>query len=175
MKYLIATLILCVSLIHSVQAQQEPSIVAYNEPKKESVALKYWIDNNEVRTEHDISFANGKADLLPASLPAMLTIKKYLEDKNYITLLRVEGHVSCGTGAQALSEARAKAVCNWLVEQGIDCKRLLPVGFGCNKPLMDVHNELNARITLVNAALRGHAIGGMAVDGGGQVAGDPCK
>jgi len=31
-----------------------------------------------------------------------------------------------------------------------------------------------ARTLFVNAALRGKAIGGMPVDGNGQVAGDPC-
>ena len=32
--------------------------------------------------------------------------------------------------AQALLEARAMAVARWLVTQGIDCHRLIPVGFG---------------------------------------------
>jgi hypothetical protein len=33
---------------------------------------------------------------------------------------------------------------------------------------------LNRRISFFNAGLRGRAIGGMPLDGGGQLAGDPC-
>lgn len=36
---------------------------------------------------------------------------------------------------QKLSEQRALAVCKWLVENGIDCKRLIAVGFGSTKPV----------------------------------------
>ena len=174
MKHLVATIIICLCSIGALHAQTETVIAADNEPGKVNAgSTKYWIEQNEVRTEHVISFATGKAEILPESLPALVTIKKYLEDKSYISLLRVEGHVSCGPGAQALSEARALAVCRWLINAGVDCKRLLPVGFGCTKPIMDVDYD-NGRITFVNAALKGRAIGGMPVDGGGKVAGDPC-
>jgi OOP family OmpA-OmpF porin len=33
----------------------------------------------------------------------------------------------------------------------------------------------NRRVAFVNAALDGRPIGGMPVDGGGKVGGDPCK
>jgi OmpA-OmpF porin, OOP family len=146
-------------------------------PNNEEVpkTLDYKVVNNEVRTETHVSFGKGTAEILPASVQELETIKKYLEDKSYISLLRVEGHTSCGNGAQELSEARAIAIVEWLVAHGVDCKRLLPVGFGCTKPITDTHNEVNARITFVNAELKGRAIGGMPVDGGGKVAGDACQ
>jgi OOP family OmpA-OmpF porin len=140
-----------------------------------STELVYKVVNNEVKTETAIQFVKGKADFLPSSLQELRTIKKYLEDKSYISLLRVEGHTACGNGAQELSEARALSVVNWLVANGVDCKRVLPVGFGCNKPITDTNNEMNERILFVNAALRDRAIGGMPLDGGGKVAGDACQ
>ena len=74
---------------------------------------------------------------------------------------------------------RSIAVAKWLVGKGVDCKRLLPVGFGQEKPIADNKTaegrEQNRRTAFVNAELRKKPIGGMPVDGGGKVAGDPCK
>ena len=66
-----------------------------------------------------------------------------------------------------------------LVRRGVDCKRLIPVGFGSSKPVAfeatPEGKAQNQRIEMVNAQLRGIAIGGMPADGGGRVAGDPCS
>ena len=95
-----------------------------------------------------------------------------LADKSAITLLRVEGHV-VGKDAQARSELRAMAVAKALVKAGVDCHRLLAVGFGASKPAFEDAAQ-NTRMVFANAQLRGHAIGGAPVDGGGKVAGDVC-
>ncbi len=154
---------------------QQMIVAQNNEPVDPNGPLTYAIKNNEVWAESGgVSFKPNSAEILPSSTRTLKTIKKFLDDKSYISTLRVEGHVSCGDKAQALSEARALAVCQWLVKAGVDCKRLMPVGFGCNKPITDMHNEMNTRITFANAALKGHAIGGMPLDGGGKVAGDAC-
>jgi len=87
-----------------------------------------------------------------------------------VTLLRVENHGD----AQALTEARALAVAKALVKRGVDCHRLIAVGFGTTKPISNDAAQ-NRRTELIPAALRGHLIGGMPADGGGKVAGDPCK
>jgi OmpA-OmpF porin, OOP family len=102
--------------------------------------------------------------------------------KEYITLMRVEGHSdNSGTAAdiQKLTEQRAMTVCRWLVTNGIDCKRVIPVGFGDTKPIESNDTPMgkanNRRIVFALAALKGKMIGGMPADGGGVVAGDPCK
>lgn len=139
-------------------------------------AQGYKLDGHNVVPDGNILFEKGSAKLSRESEAALGNIKKYLDDKSYISLLRVEGHVDgSGDANQSLSEARANAVCHWLVSKGIDCKRLLPVGFADTKPVSYESNVLNTRITFVNAELRGRAIGGMPVDGGGKVAGDACK
>jgi hypothetical protein len=47
------------------------------------------------------------------------------------------------------------------------------------KPVADASTPegraANVRIDAINAALRGRLIGGMPADGGGQLAGDPCR
>jgi OOP family OmpA-OmpF porin len=137
-------------------------------------AQGYHMEGMEVKPESAVVFETGNATLKPESEAVLQTIKKYLDEKSYVTLMRIEGHVDGSSADQALSEARANAVAKWLVGAGVDCKRLIVVGFGNTKPVSEIH-AANNRIAFVNAALRGRAIGGMPVDGSGQVAGDPCK
>jgi len=145
-------------------------------------AQDYSIVNNEVKITKEVKFKTGSAELLPESDEALLIIKKYLEDKSYISLLRVEAHSDIAGDAalnHLLTEKRALAVCKKLIMLGVDCKRLIPVGFGSTKPVADNNtaegkNE-NRRISFINAALRGRPIGGMPTDGGGKTAGDPCN
>ena len=62
---------------------------------------------------------------------------------------------------------------------GVDCKRLVAVGFGNTKPVADNSTPdgkaRNSRVSFFNAALRDRLIGGMPADGGGKVAGDACN
>jgi OOP family OmpA-OmpF porin len=142
----------------------------------------YTLEGNEVKVEGAVAFADGSDRLLPASEKALDAVKTYLDDKQYITTLRVEGHTGEGADAaasQALSERRALAVARRLVEKGVDCKRLVAVGFGGTKPVAPddspENRAKNRRIVFANAALRGRLIGGMPADGGGAPAGDPCS
>jgi OOP family OmpA-OmpF porin len=142
----------------------------------------FELDGDSLKLPGPIVFDTAKDVLKPESESALLHVRDYLTQKPAITLLRIEGHTDnfgATSTSQALSEARALAVAKWLVQKGVDCKRLIPVGFGSSKPIVPndtVDNRAqNRRITFVNAALRGHPIGGMPVDGGGKVAGDPCQ
>lgn len=124
----------------------------------------------------DVHFATGKATIVDSDAAIAAAAKGLRES---ITLARVENHGDNQGDTQALSEARALAVAKALVAQGIDCHRLVAVGFGGTKPIADnataEGRAKNRRTELVPAALRGHLIGGMPADGGGKVAGDPCK
>jgi OOP family OmpA-OmpF porin len=137
---------------------------------------KYEFDGNRLKVEKPISFVPGTDQLEPASDEALKFVKDYLTDKKYISTLRIESHLRAGTAnAQALSEKRALAIAKWLIKNGIDCKRLIAVGFGSTKPVSDPGSmPENTRIEFQNAALAGHAIGGMPLDGGGKSAGDIC-
>lgn len=150
-------------------AQSQYEVIPSNDAPDPNAPLGYAVRNNQVITGSAVQFKPGTAILQPASDRSLRTIKKYLDDKSYVTRLRIEGHTVCGKGDQALSEARAKAVAGWLIKNGVDCKRLVATGFGCTKPIVADHAELNERIEFVNAALRGHQIGGMPADGGGKV------
>jgi OOP family OmpA-OmpF porin len=141
----------------------------------------YAIENNELKLTDPVIFAGRSDKLLPRSERALDVIKDYLNEKKSVTLLRIEGHTDEGEDAeldQQLSERRALSVARRLVEKGVDCKRLIAVGFGGTKPVAQndtpEHKARNLRIAFVNAALLGRAIGGMHADGGGKAAGDVC-
>ena len=130
--------------------------------------VEYQLDGNRLVLPGPITFSGKQLD--PASDPALEHARGYLAAKDAITVLRIEGHAD----DQALSEQRAVEVGRWLVGHGIDCKRLLAVGFGPTKPIADASTPegkaQNTRIELHNAALRGRPIGGASLEGGGQVA-----
>ena len=139
----------------------------------------FELENNMLKLPSPVTFETGSSTLKPEAEAALKHVKAYLDDKSYISLMRIEGHEAGGGDEaqnQSLSEQRAKASAQWLVSHGIDCKRLLPVGFGSSKPV--AHNRTpegkaqNRRITFANAELRGRAIGGMPTDGGGHMVSD---
>lgn len=143
-------------------------------------AQDYKLEGNEVKISKSILFETGNVVLKPESTAALEIIKQYLTDRSYISLLRIECHSdNSGDATQVLTEKRAFAICKKLVEMGIDCKRLIAVGFGSTKPVADNSTPegkaQNRRVSFFNAALRGHLIGGMPADGGGQIAGDVCN
>ena len=137
------------------------------------------IENSTLVLDHAFSFEGNTATLTSASKAAVAETAEFLRAKTFITRVRIEGHVAAAkqspASAQTLSEARARAVCAALIAQGIDCARLLPVGFGANKPAVAPGDAANTRIEIKMAALRGKLIGGLPEDGGGQVAGNPCE
>jgi len=145
-------------------------------------AQDYKLEGNEVKTAKQVIFETGSDKLKPESMAALETIKQYLADKSYISLLRVECHTDNSGDANAgqlLTEKRALAICKKLVEMGVDCRRLIAVGFGNTKPVADNSTQegraQNRRVSFLNAALRNRLIGGMPADGGGKVAGDVCN
>lgn len=142
---------------------------------------QYKLDGQTLVVDGAVTFETGSAKVAADSDRALAVVAAYLKDKAYVSTLRVEVHTDNVGNADAnlkLSEARALAVAKRLVELGADCKRLIAVGFGPDKPMADNSTPegraQNRRVMFVNAALRGKAIGGMSLDGGGKVAGDVC-
>lgn len=139
------------------------------------------LENNQLVLDNPITFKTGSADLTEEGKEALKPVKEFLLAKDYISLMRVEGHTDNAgkeTDLQKLTEQRALSVCRWLTANGIDCKRLIPVGFGLTKPIADNNTPegkaANRRMTFTVAALNGKMVGGMPADAGGKVAGDPC-
>ncbi len=135
------------------------------------------LSGNEIVLSEPIHFKAGSSTLSEENKQSLLTLINFLQEKPYISKLRIEAHLATGQNdAQKLSEKRALAVAQWLAQQNIDCKRLVPVGFGSKKPIAENANkEANTRINFVIAALRDRLIGNMPADGGGKISVDPCS
>jgi len=104
----------------------------------------------------DILFEFGKATLtqeLQLNLAEVAAILKSLLTESTVI---IEGHtdnVGSAANNKTLSEQRATAVLNYLVERGVDKKRLKAVGYGLTKPIADNNTEegraKNRRVELV--------------------------
>ncbi|MBK7383596.1 MAG: OmpA family protein [Flavobacteriales bacterium] len=99
----------------------------------------------------NLFFATASAELQPGSLAELAQMKALLE-KNSSLRLEISGHTdSDGNDAlnQSLSEARANAVRNHLIAQGIAADRLVAIGKGATKPVApndtDANKALNRR------------------------------
>jgi OmpA-OmpF porin, OOP family len=102
-----------------------------------------------------INFDTDKASIRPDGKPAVDEITKLLTTDPALKLA-IEGHTdNSGDGAHnlALSKARADAVLQTLVKDGIDAKRLRTAGHGAGKPLADNKDEAgrakNRRVELI--------------------------
>lgn len=86
---------------------------------------------------NNIFFDSGSADLLPQSNNEIQRIVKLLQQQTQLNI-RIDGHTdNVGNEANnlALSEQRAKAVYNALIEKGIKENRLSFKGFGESQPI----------------------------------------
>lgn len=112
--------------------------------------------------EGRIVFDTSKATIRPESEAHLKKMLGFMQEHPEITRFRVEGHTDSRASEdtnQQLSGRRAMAVCDWLVDNGVDHARLIAVGFGESRPLAP--NELvegrddNRRVELHVAEVRG--------------------
>jgi OmpA-OmpF porin, OOP family len=120
-------------------------------PKKVLVVLK----GDRLEIAQQVHFATAKSVILADSYNLLQQVVDAVI-KNGVKKLRIEGHTdNRGIKAQnkTLSEARAKAVTDYLTAQGIDKSRIESVGFGDEKPvapnLTARGRELNRRVDFV--------------------------
>ena len=151
---------------------------------KPTPTKSFEIVDGALKLPAPVAFEAGSGKLAPAGHETLSVVADYLAAKPDVTLLRIEAHTdnggpSAANANQTLSEERAMSVAKWLVDHGVACKRLIPVGFGDGKPVAandtPDNKAKNRRVLFVNAALRGRPIGGMPPEGGGKPAGDPCR
>ncbi len=84
-----------------------------------------------------IRFENGRDTFKRSSLAPLDELRAFLTAHPEIARVSIEGHTaSNGDEAvnRALSERRARATMQWLVEHGVDASRLTAVGFGSSRP-----------------------------------------
>jgi outer membrane protein OmpA-like peptidoglycan-associated protein len=116
-------------------------------PKKEEPPpppARVEIRNNKIEFKEKIQFENNKSVILPQSFSLLDDITKIIKDNEHIKKLAIEGHASAEGDAKrnlTLSDERAKAVMKYVVDHGVDAKRLTAKGFGITKPIADNATE----------------------------------
>jgi OOP family OmpA-OmpF porin len=102
-----------------------------------------------------INFDTGKSVIKPESKPIIEQIVQMLKENPALSI-SVEGHtdnVGNKESNKRLSDNRAKAVLNAIIDQGIDAKHLSSIGHGQDKPIADNNTEegraKNRRVELV--------------------------
>jgi len=86
-----------------------------------------------------IEFETGKATIKSKSYPLLDQIANiFIENSNYI--IEVQGHTD-NTGKaelnKTLSDKRANAVMNYMINKGVDASRMTAVGYGPDQPIAD--------------------------------------
>lgn len=144
------------------------------------------VEGRELVTTGRILFDTNLDTIKSESITYLYQIRDYMVKNKSVTLLRIEGHVvdSDNAKSQDLSSRRALSVAKWLTDNGIDCKRLIAVGFGDSKPVQtddtttsEASSEVNYnnRIVFSLASLRGRLISGLPADGGGIAIDNLCE
>jgi len=103
-----------------------------------------------------ILFDLDQATLLPDALPVVAEVARLLKDHPEIARLEVQGHTDDTGGAvynQELSERRARAVRQALIDRGITPERLEATGYGMTRPVSPnvdpVSRAANRRVEFV--------------------------
>ncbi|MFH1469080.1 MAG: OmpA family protein [Pseudomonadota bacterium] len=111
------------------------------------------ISENKIVITDRIYFEEGKATLLPASTPVLQAVAQILGEHAEITDILIEGHTNDIGDDEVnyrLSDKRAAAVMQWLLDAGVDRNRLASKGYGETRPLVpndsDEHRALNRRV-----------------------------
>jgi len=101
-----------------------------------------------------VEFETNRAEIRPAYEPELEAVATVLENNPGVRI-QIQGHTDSVGAAEynrQLSEKRARAVMDWLINEGIDRKRLSAVGLGETRPIASndsaAGRELNRRVEL---------------------------
>jgi outer membrane protein OmpA-like peptidoglycan-associated protein len=91
-----------------------------------------------------VQFETATAVLRSESDGVLSEVARVLADHPEVELVEVQGHTDeVGTPDynRQLGQARATSVVNWLVQHGVKRERLVPKGYGSDRPVADNTNE----------------------------------
>jgi OmpA-OmpF porin, OOP family len=115
---------------------------------------------------YGVLFDFNKSTLQPASDAVLQQVADLLA-KDKTQKVEIQGHtdnVGGDASNQTLSEARAKAVADWLTKHGIAAARLSSRGYGKTKPVADNNNDegraKNRRVEIADPACAPASTGG---------------
>jgi OmpA-OmpF porin, OOP family len=109
-----------------------------NEDPKKNGCPVARVEKGQIIIREQVQFAYNSAKILKTSDYILEAVKKILDENPEIKHVNIEGHTDSKGGDaynKALSGRRAASVVAWLVQHGVDKKRLAPKGFGEERPI----------------------------------------
>ena len=137
-----------------------------DDPAKMGCPTAVRIAGTQIAITEQVNFATGDATIEASSFGLLKQVAKVLNDHPEIVRVAVDGHTDNVGQEQtnlALSRRRAVAVVRWLVENGVDERRLETRGFGPRRPIADNDTDegraKNRRVelTIIKRSERGAA------------------
>ncbi|HLT29420.1 MAG TPA: OmpA family protein [Myxococcaceae bacterium] len=98
------------------------------------------VEGDRIRIKGNINFETNRSDIKSDSFEKLNEVARVLNENPGLGPVMIEGHTdSVGPAAynQRLSEARAKAVLDYLVGKGVHPSRLRSTGYGEERPIAD--------------------------------------
>lgn len=108
-------------------------------PEPAEVVAHVHLEGDEIRIDEQIQFELGAAHIEAASDALLDEIGALIRDNPQLGSVSIEGHTDDRGSAsfnERLSQARAEAVRDALVERGVEPERLHAAGFGERRPLV---------------------------------------
>jgi outer membrane protein OmpA-like peptidoglycan-associated protein len=96
------------------------------------------VEKKEIKIKQQVLFETGKATILPASAGLLQEVADVIVHNPQVGRIEIQGHTDNVGDKQFnidLSAARAQAVKDFLVKQGVDAVRLDTKGYGDGKPV----------------------------------------
>ncbi len=131
--------------------------ISFNQEREIVIELEPVRSGKTVQLE-DIEFIPGTSEITQNSLPKLKRLKDFLA-LNSMVHIEVQGHVfevggENSLAGQKMSEARAKRVMKYLVDNGISKDRITPVGYGSTRPIFPAprhyyEEQANRRVEVV--------------------------
>jgi outer membrane protein OmpA-like peptidoglycan-associated protein len=146
-------------------APQPPPPPEPPKPAEPPAPKRVEVKQDQIVIHEKIQFETNKAAIKPESGSLLEEITNVIKQNPQIKRLSIEGHTD-STGAdkhnQKLSEQRAAAVRDHLVQHGVEAERLSARGWGKTKPIGDnstaIGREENRRVEFVIVEQTGSAV-----------------
>ena len=121
----------------------EIKLVEYQEIEK-NLYLTPLAPGSSIRL-NNIFFVKGEGTILKESYPELDRLVGILNENETLEI-EIEGHtdgLGSANGSMILSEERVMSVKNYLIERGIDKRRISGTGYGGTRPIVDNSTEEN--------------------------------
>jgi outer membrane protein OmpA-like peptidoglycan-associated protein len=134
------------NIVDSEDACPDAAGLPAADPKRNGCP-KAYVQGTQIKILDQVKFQTGKAVILPGkeSQDVLEAVQQVLNEHPEVESVRIEGHTdSTGSAARnrTLSQQRAQAVVEWLVQHGIQRTRLTSTGMGPDHPIDTNDNEV---------------------------------